>query len=119
VWVGGLFILFLFVLDGLIGWFTQSSEVRDLAWFYVMLIVPSLAPLAAVLYINTLYVATGKPFVALKFTLLRVALLLPVAWLFMEFYQAAGIFVAIAVANLVGGMFAFSSYKRSFKQTIG
>jgi Na+-driven multidrug efflux pump len=74
--------------------------------------------LSIVLYINTIYSATGRPIVSLKFTAFRVLLvLLPLAWLLMQLLDVAGVFVAIAVANLVSGLLAYFIFKRHFKVT--
>lgn len=113
LWLSGTFVFFAFFLDSIIGWFSGVLFVQELAWQYVMLVLPALAPLAVLLYSNTVYSATGKPMVALKLTTLRVVIVLvPLAWVLMQFYLVLGVFVAIALANVISGAVAYYGYRR-------
>lgn len=115
-WLAFIFVLFAFGLESMIGWFTQNANVAGLAWQYVMLVLPSMIPLAAVLYINTVYSATGRPIVSLRLTVFRVlVVLLPLALLLMQFFDVTGVFVAIALANLAGGLLAYFIYQYRFR----
>ena len=107
--------MILLVLEVIIRWFSDNAEVQGMAMAYLLWVLPSFLPLSALLYLNTVYSATGRPMVSLRYTCLRVVLLLvPGAWLLMQFFEVQGIFMGAALANVVSGLIAYVVFKRGW-----
>ncbi len=100
-------ILWLFASD-ITAWFSNDKAVISSAKLYLYIIPITYAFLAVNVIICGFANAVGKPKFALIFTLFRLFIIyIPLAYIFSNIFNLAGIYFAIAMSNVVVTIFSF------------
>ncbi|MGF1691430.1 MATE family efflux transporter [Photobacterium kagoshimensis] len=108
-----MFQLLVFVMMVPLSWplsaiFSQDTQVQDLLWHYLMVVPISYGLQAVCMLLISGLNAMHKPMNALIWNLLRLfAFLLPAAWLGSQIDGTEGLFIGIAVANILSGIGAY------------
>ncbi len=95
------------------GIFSDNPKVIEITRFYLLLVPLSYFAYGVVMVVNASFNGLGKPFPGVMISSARVIIFLfPLAWLGNSLYGVKGIFVAIAVSNLLAGAWAFFWIKK-------
>ncbi|PSW03557.1 MATE family efflux transporter [Photobacterium lipolyticum] len=88
--------------------FSQDSAVQQQIWHYLIVVPVSYGMQAVCMLLISALNAMHKPMHALVWNLLRLfVFLLPAAWLGSQLNGTKGLFIGIAVANIVSGISAY------------
>lgn len=93
--------------------FSDNPLVVEVTRFYLLLVPFSYFAYGVVMVVNASFNGLGRPFPGVMLSSARVIFLLfPLAWLGNQLWGVQGIFVAIAAANLLAGVWAFLWIKK-------
>ncbi|MEO0997358.1 MAG: MATE family efflux transporter [Pseudomonadota bacterium] len=88
--------------------FDSQAEVVTVAATYLLIVPLSYGTAAMVMIMNAAFNGLGRPLPAVAISAARMLLLyVPLAWIGSEFYGATGIFIALALANVIAGVVAY------------
>jgi putative MATE family efflux protein len=97
--------------------FSSSTQVINMASLYLWIAPISYGAYGMVMVMNASFNGLGHPLPAVGISVGRIVVLyLPLAFAGMYFFDAAGIFAAYAVANIVSGIVAYEWAKRAVRQ---
>ena len=100
--------------------FSSSDAVIDVAAMYLLIAPIGYGAYGMVMVMNASFNGLGHPMPAVWISLGRiVALYLPLAGLGMLLFEAAGIFVAYALANVLSGILAYEWAKKTVRRQVG
>ncbi|WED21638.1 MATE family efflux transporter [Vibrio sp. JC009] len=84
--------------------FGQEQEVNDLIWLYLVIVPVSYGFQGIIMLLISALNAMHKSLNAFYWSVLRLFVFtIPAAWIGSELYEVQGLFVGIAVGNIVGG----------------
>ncbi|PSV18446.1 MATE family efflux transporter [Photobacterium leiognathi subsp. mandapamensis] len=99
--------------------FSQDATVRAQLWHYLLVVPASYGLQAVCMLLISALNALHKTVNALIWNLLRLfGFMLPSAWLGSLYYGTEGLFIGIAIANVIGGIGAYLYARRLRKSTI-
>ena len=88
--------------------FSQEQSVRDLLWHYLLVVPFSYGFQGVTMMLIAGLNALHKPMRAFQLSLLRLFLFsLPIAWLGSTLYGVEGLFVGIAIGNVLSGVTSY------------
>ncbi|MCK6265267.1 MATE family efflux transporter [Vibrio sp. ZSDE26] len=88
--------------------FSQEPSVRDLLWHYLLVVPFSYGFQGVSMMLIAGLNALHKPMRAFQWSIMRLFLLiLPIAWVGSTWYGVEGLFIGIAIGNILGGIFSY------------
>ncbi|MBR9788875.1 MAG: MATE family efflux transporter [Vibrionaceae bacterium] len=88
--------------------FSQEEAVKNLLWHYLLVVPFSYGFQGVVMILVSGLNAMHKPLHAFKWSFMRLFVFtLPAAWLGSQLYDVEGLFIGIAVGNILGGLFGY------------
>lgn len=97
--------------------FSDNPKVIEVTRFYLLLVPLSYFAYGVVMVVNASFNGLGKPFPGVMISSARVIVFLfPLAWLGSTLFGVKGIFIAIALANLLAGVWAYFWIKKVVKR---
>jgi Na+-driven multidrug efflux pump len=105
--------------DTVIGWFTDSPEVIEVAAIYLTITPVSYGLYGLVMSVNASFNGLGKPFPAMAISILRALVIyLPLALVAQHFWGLPGLFIGMAAANGITGILAYFWLKSALTQPL-
>lgn len=108
--VAGLLIALLLALFGrpIVGLFSDDASVIEATYGYLLFVPVSYCAYGVVMVVNAAFNGLGKPLPGVVISTSRViVILLPLAWLGNMFWGINGIFIAIALSNVLMGAISY------------
>ena len=94
--------------DTVVGWFTDSPEVIEVAAIYLTITPVSYGLYGLVMSVNASFNGLGKPFPAMAISILRALVIyLPLALVAQHFWGLPGLFIGMTAANAITGVLAY------------
>ncbi|QIA64390.1 MATE family efflux transporter [Vibrio astriarenae] len=88
--------------------FSQEAHVKHLLWQYLLIVPASYGFQGILMMLSSALNALHRPLLAFQWNAMRLFLFtLPCAWLGGYWYGAEGIFIGVAVGNVVGGCLGY------------
>ncbi|MGR5261022.1 MATE family efflux transporter [Vibrio astriarenae] len=88
--------------------FSQEEQVKGLLWQYLLLVPLSYGFQGVLMMLSSALNALHKPLLAFQWNAMRLFLFtLPSAWLGGVLYDVEGVFIGIAVGNIIGGCLGY------------
>lgn len=98
------------------GFFNDDQSIVDVTVTYLRIVPISYVTAAMVMIMNAAFNGIGNPLPAVVVSTLRMLILfLPLAWLGSQLFGLKGIFVALAVANILCGLGAYWWLRRTIR----
>ncbi|PMH42140.1 MATE family efflux transporter [Vibrio sp. 10N.286.49.B3] len=96
--------------------FSQEQEVQSLLWHYLLFVPFSYGLLGILMMLTSALNAMHKPLQAFVWSFMRLfVFMLPCAWIGSQWNGIEGLFVGIAVGNIVGGLSGVVYARRVFQ----
>jgi Na+-driven multidrug efflux pump len=103
--------------DTVIGWFTDSPEVIEVAAIYLTITPVSYGLYGLVMSVNASFNGLGKPFPAMAISILRALVIyLPLALVAQHFWGLPGLFIGMTAANVITGVVAYFWLRKALLQ---
>ncbi len=97
--------------------FSQEQSVRDLLWHYLLVVPISYGFQGVIMMLVSAFNALHEPLKAFQWNFMRLFVFtLPSAWLGGTYYGIKGLFIGIAVGNIMGGLLGYLYALRLRKQ---
>lgn len=104
----GIFILMVPLSIPLAALFSQEQAVKDLLWHYLLVVPFSYGFQGVMMMLVSGLNALHQPMKAFLWSFMRLfAFTLPCAWLGSQLYDIEGLFVGIAIGNIIGGTLGY------------
>ncbi|WP_171761141.1 MATE family efflux transporter [Vibrio sp. RE86] len=104
----GIFILMVPLSIPLAALFSQEQAVKDLLWHYLLVVPFSYGFQGVMMMLISGLNALHQPMKAFLWSFMRLfAFTLPCAWLGSQLYDIEGLFVGIAIGNIIGGTLGY------------
>jgi Na+-driven multidrug efflux pump len=104
VFQAGIFIMMVPLSIPLAALFSQEQAVKDLLWHYLLVVPFSYGFQGVMMMLVSGLNALHEPLKAFQWSFMRLFLFtLPCAWLGGQLYDIEGLFIGIAVGNIIGG----------------
>jgi len=117
LWGSVLAILLWFSAEQIIGWFTTEPLAVESAKHYLYIVPITFGMLGTIMMSSSVANGTGNPLPAMIMTISRLLLVyLPLVWLLPQWFGLDGVYLAVAIANVLVGIGAFMWIKRKCKQ---
>ncbi|EKO3581806.1 MATE family efflux transporter [Vibrio metschnikovii] len=88
--------------------FSQEQSVRDLLWYYLLIVPISYGFQGIVMMLVSALNALHQPLKAFQWSVMRLFIFtLPAAWLGAYWYGVIGLFIGIALGNIMGGLLGY------------
>lgn len=88
--------------------FSQEQTVRDLLWYYLLIVPISYGFQGVMMMLVSALNALHLPLKAFQWSVMRLFVFtLPAAWLGSYWYGVIGVFIGIAIGNIIGGVLAY------------
>ncbi|EDP58242.1 MATE family efflux transporter [Vibrio sp. AND4] len=88
--------------------FSQEAAVKDLLWHYLLVVPFSYGFQGIVMMLVSGYNAMHKPLRAFQWSFMRLFVFtLPAAWIGSQLYRVEGLFIGIALGNILGGLVGY------------
>ncbi|OIQ24498.1 MATE family efflux transporter [uncultured Vibrio sp.] len=88
--------------------FSQEQQVQDLLWHYLLVVPFSYGFQGVTMMLIAGLNALHQPLRAFQWGVIRLFVLtLPTAWIGSQFYGVEGLFIGIAIGNIVSGVFSY------------
>lgn len=88
--------------------FSQEQAVRDLLWHYLLVVPVSYGFQGVVMMLVSALNALHQPLKAFQWSFMRLFVFtLPAAWIGGTLYNIEGLFIGIAVGNVLGGLLGY------------
>ncbi|PCK08446.1 MAG: MATE family efflux transporter [Alteromonadaceae bacterium] len=101
----------------LASFFSDQADVIKAAQLYLLVVPISHMGHGVVMFVNASFNGLRKPMPGMAISTARVVVLLfPLIWLGQVWFDFTGIFVAISVANLISGLYAYLWVRRTIRQ---
>jgi|TARA_B110000902_G_scaffold267030_1_gene357665 putative MATE family efflux protein len=105
--------------DTVVGWFTDSPEVIEVAAIYLTITPVSYGLYGLVMSVNASFNGLGKPFPAMAISILRALVIyLPLALVAQHFWGLPGLFIGMTAANGITGILAYFWLKSALIQPL-
>ncbi|EKF9178923.1 MATE family efflux transporter [Vibrio cholerae] len=99
--------------------FSQEQAVRDLLWHYLLVVPVSYGFQGVVMMLVSALNALHQPLKAFQWSFMRLFVFtLPAAWIGGRLYNIEGLFIGIAVGNVLGGLLGYLYALRLRRQTL-
>ena len=99
--------------------FSQEQSVRDLLWYYLLIVPISYGFQGIVMMLVSALNALHLPLKAFQWSVMRLFIFtLPAAWLGAYWYGVIGLFIGIALGNMLGGLLGYLYALRLRKQIL-
>lgn len=99
--------------------FSQEQAVRDLLWHYLLVVPVSYGFQGVVMMLVSALNALHQPLKAFQWSFMRLFVFtLPAAWIGGRLYNIEGLFIGIAVGNILGGLLGYLYALRLRRQTL-
>jgi len=104
----GIFIMMVPLSSPLAALFGQEDTVNDLIWLYLIIVPFSYGFQGIIMVLVSSLNAIHQPLKAFYWSFMRLFVFtLPVAWVGSEWYDIQGLFIGIALGNVVGGVMGY------------
>ncbi len=120
IFQGGLFLLMVPLSLPLAALFSQEQSVKDLLWHFLLAVPLSYGFQGIVMMLVSGLNALHQPMLAFRWSFMRLFVFtLPVAWVGSQWYGVEGLFVGIAVGNVIGGVLGYLQAIRLRRKYLG
>jgi putative MATE family efflux protein len=99
--------------------FSQETQVKNLLWHYLLVVPLSYGFQGVVMMIVSALNALHQPIRAFSWSFMRLFIfILPSAWIGSQLYHIEGLFIGIAVGNIIGGVLGYFQALSLRKQSL-